>query len=110
MKVTQLVGTPTTNPKRDLFGVGIFLRGGDFLHPTGAGNWFDKPYFTTALRFYCRLPLLPFINWNLWGWRGYMGFKVYGVDSQTYLDWAGPENVYDGSQAMMLSVRLRIQD
>lgn len=110
MRVFQLIGTPTTNPKRDTFGIGIYLRGGDFLHPTGAGNWFDPPYFTEAIRFFCLIPILPFINWNLFGWKGYVGFKVYGVDSPTYAGWARMENVYDGSQAMMVSGRLSIGD
>lgn len=110
MRVFQLIGEPTTNPKRDTFGIGIYLRGGDFLHPTGEGNWFAEPYFKTAIKFWCPIPILPFVNWNLFGWKGYLGCKVYGVDSPTYDDWAGVENVFDGSQAMMFSGRLSIND
>jgi hypothetical protein len=70
-----------TNPKRSTFGVTIALRWGDVLHPLGSeGNWFKPPYFNKVLRYYSYVPM-PFISWNLWGWRGYLGAKVYGADS-----------------------------
>lgn len=50
-----------------------------------------------------------FISWNLWGWRGYLGAKVYGADSPTYT-WLQPEEVYPGSLAIHFSGRLRITD
>ena len=36
---------------------------------------------------------------------GYIGGKVYGVDSENYVPWAGRENVYPGSLALMWSFR-----
>lgn len=104
-----------TNPKRSTFGITFALRWGDVLHPLGQdGNWFKEPYFTRILRFYSYIPL-PFIAWNLWGWRGYAGLsKVYGVDSDAYKLWPAMKGleheVYPGSQAMMASIRLRIND
>ena len=110
MKVFQLWGTPSTAPKRDTFGITFALRGGDVCHPLGAGSWFDSPYFTSVLRFYCYLPVLPWISWNLFGWKGYLGAKVYGADSLAYKNWMTPSDVYDGSQAIQFSGRLSIND
>jgi hypothetical protein len=99
-----------TNPKRSTFGVTLALRWGDVLHPLGQeGNWFKPPYFTRILRFYSYVPL-PFIAWNLWGWRGYLGAKVYGADAPEYKFWMNPDDVYVGSQAIQFSARLRIAD
>jgi hypothetical protein len=99
-----------TNPKRSTFGVTLALRWGDVLHPLGSdGNWFKPPYFTSILRFYSYIPL-PFISWNLWGWRGYLGAKVYGADSDAYKNWMPAEDVYEGSQAIQFSGRLSISD
>ena len=99
-----------TNPKRADFGVTLALRWGDVLHPLGSdGNWFKEPYFTNILRFYSYIPL-PFIAWNLWGWRGYLGAKVYGADRPEYKFWMNPKDVYDGSQAIQFSGRLGIND
>ena len=117
MKVHQLTTCDEgiTNPKRSTFGITFALRWGDVCHPLGSeGNWFKEPYFEKVLRFYSYFPL-PFIAWNLWGWKGYAGLsKVYGVDSDAYKLWPamkGREHeIYPGSQAMMASVRLRISD
>lgn len=111
MKVYQLITRDEgiTNPKRSVFGVTLALRWGDVAHPTGEGNWFDKPYFITALRFFSYFPL-PWITWNLFGWRGYLGAKIYGADSPTYVSWLKPEEVYEGSQAIHFSGRLFIKD
>lgn len=99
-----------TNPKRSSFGITLAFRWGDVCHPLGSeGNWFHEPYFTRVLRFYSYVPL-PFIAWNLWGWRGYLGAKVYGADSPTYIGWLKPEEVYTGSLAIQFSARLSIND
>jgi len=99
-----------TNPKRSTFGITFALRGGDILHPLGSGSWFDPPYFSRIWRAYCPITICPFISWNLFGWKGYIGFKVYGADSPAYKNWMPPADVYDGSQAMQLSARLVIND
>lgn len=109
MKVCQFPGEVTTNPKRDSFGISLLLRWGDVCHPLGQGDWFNPPYFSRVLRFYSYLPL-PFIAWNLCGWRGYLGAKVYGADSPAYKNWMNPEDVYDGSLAIQFSARLKISD
>jgi hypothetical protein len=56
--------------------------------------------------------LIPgaFITWNLFGWRGYLGAKVYGADAPEYKFWMNPDDVYTGSQAIQLSGRLSIGD
>jgi len=112
MKVFQIISKDEgiTNPKRTDLGVTFALRWGDVCHPLGQdGNWFKEPYFTKVLRFYSYIPL-PFITWNLWGWKGYLGAKVYGADSPEYKNWMNPDDVYDGSQAIQFSGRLLIKD
>lgn len=113
MKVHQLITKDEgiTNPKRSTFGITLALRWGDVLHPMGQeGNWFKEPYFTKILRFWCPIPILLFITWNLWGWRGYLGAKVYGADSPEYKNWMPSEDVYEGSQAIQFSGRLGMSD
>lgn len=109
MKVHQLTTCDEgiTNPKRSSFGVTLALRWGDVCHPLGTGDWFKPPYFSRVLRFFSYIPL-PFIAWNLFGWRGYVGAKVYGADSPAYVNWMDAVDVYEGSQAIQFSVRLKI--
>lgn len=111
MKVHQLTTCDggITNPKRLTQGITLALRWGDVCHPLGSGDWFKPPYFTRVLRFYCYVPL-PFISWNLGGWRGYLGAKVYGADSESYKNWMNVNDVYAGSQAIQFSGRLSIGD
>ena len=110
MRVLQFPGTPTTNPKRDAFGITFALRGGDVCHPLGRGEWFKPPYFSRVLRFWCPLPVLPWVSWRLWGWRGYVGAKVFGADAAEYCHWLPPGDVYAGSMAIHFSARLSIGD
>lgn len=98
-----------TNPKRSKPGIIFALRWGDVCHPRGTGDWFNPPYFARLWRFRCWFPL-PWITWNLWGWRGYIGAKVFGADRDAYKQWMRPEDVYPGSQAIHFSARLRITD
>lgn len=49
-------------------------------------------------------------TWNLFGWRGYFGAKIYGVDSEAYKNWIDPKEVYNGSYAIHFSGRLKIGD
>jgi hypothetical protein len=86
-------------------GVFIELRGGDICHPQGTGEWFKPPYFARVFRAFCRWPICPFISWRFGSHGGYIGAKAYGVDSPAYNNWLPPEEVYDGSQAIMLSIR-----
>jgi len=47
-----------------------------------------------------------FIAWRFNNRSGYAGSKVYGVDSPVYKTWlCAPEEVYDGSLAMCLTIR-----
>jgi len=98
-----------TNPKRSGFGVTLAMRWGDVCHPLGTGDWFKPPYFSRVLRFFSYVPL-PFVAWNIFGWRGYLGAKVYGADSPEYMNWMDALDVYEGSQAIQFSARLRISD
>lgn len=108
-QITTLDEGPT-NPKRGRPGITLALRWGDvcdpYLDPDG---WFgpEKPRF--VLRFWSRIPL-PWISWNLWGWRGYLGWKIYGVDSDAYRAWIAHGEIYQGSRALCLTARLRIRD
>lgn len=111
-----------TDPVPELNGRKFIYRiySGDICDPVGAGNnWFKEPFPTRVWRTYCKYPILPFIAWVWPAWMskifpglkdrvGYMGFKLYGVDSPEYKKWPvgiKPEDVYDGSQAVCLSIR-----
>lgn len=60
--------------------------------------------------------LIPgaWMSWNLWGWRGYAGWKVFGVDSDAYKLWPAladeTHEVSPGSLAMQFSARFWISD
>jgi hypothetical protein len=111
LKVHQIITRDEgiTNPKRSVWGVTFALRWGDVCHPLGQGDWFKPPYFSRVLRFWSYFPL-PFVAWNLWGWRGYLGAKAYGADSDAYKNWMAEEDVYPGSLAIQFSGRLMIND
>lgn len=111
MRVNQIITRDEgiTNPKRSVWGITFALRWGDVCHPLGQGDWFKPPYFSRVLRFWSYFPL-PFIAWNFWGWRGYLGAKVYGVDSPAYANWIPASDVYDGSKAIHFSARFSIND
>lgn len=107
MKVFSLWGTPTTNPFPVSNGIQFSLHGGDICYPKGKGDWFKPPYFPAGVwRTYCSLPILPWISYRFGKRAGYIGFKVYGADSDAYKNWMNPDDVYPGSQALMPSIRL----
>jgi len=96
---------PLTDPLPEENGIVFRLVQGDVLDPFfDPDGWFKpkKPLWT--MRFWSVLPL-PFFAWHWGRWTGYIGFKVYGVDSEAYKSWLKPEEVYSGSQAMCFSVR-----
>lgn len=97
---------PATSPFPLANGIFLELRGGDFCMPHGDGDWFDAEHpLTKAWRRAFAHAWLPFLSWR-WGKRGgYIGAKCYGVDSPTYAAFAGADQVYAGSQALMLSCR-----
>jgi hypothetical protein len=100
---------PLTKPFLSSNGLFIEFRGGDVCDPVQiglfGGKWFEPPYPKHVWRWFCRYPLLPFISWRLGGKGGYIGFKAYGADSPAYKNWMNPDDVYDGSQALCLSIR-----
>lgn len=96
------------------------LRGGDMMSPWG---WQPRPETTTGAklnffnaiptrtrRLYFAWPILPFFAYRKGRFGFYVGFKVFGVDSDKYKDFPGvhPSEVYpesspgadDGSQAL----------
>ena len=100
----------STSPFRDRNGIFLEFRGGDFCHPDfwhpfSGGKWFVPPYFKTVTRFFLKWPIFPFISYRLGNRVGYAGAKIYGVDSQAYKLWLPPSDVYEGSQAIMFSIR-----
>jgi len=109
MRITRGLSTNTTQPATAPFPLssGIFmeLRGGDICHPIGSGDWFKHPYFKRVFRAFCRWPVLPFISWRFGSKGGYIGAKIYGVDSPEYKNWLPEKDVFEGSQAIMLSIR-----
>ena len=71
-------------------------------------KWFEPPFPKYVWRAFCKWPVLPFIAWRCDKLGGYIGFKLYGVDSPAYKRWPvgiKPEDVYDGSQALCLTCR-----
>ncbi len=85
-----------------------------FLAAWSAGlwNWHAGLPLAGWIAYLLLLLLTPglFITWNLFGWRGYLGAKVYGADAPEYKFWMPAEDVYDGSQAIQFSGRLSIND
>ena len=97
-----------TDPLPELGGRKFIFRlySGDVCDPLN-GNWFVPPFPTRVIRFFCKLPILPFIAWK-WPFfkkAGYIGAKLYGVDPEAYKNWMPEEDVFDGSQAVCLSLR-----
>ena len=101
---------PLTDPLPEIGGRRFIFRlySGQINDPVQiGGKWFEPPYPTRVWKQYVSLPILPFIAWR-WPFSkrgGYIGFKLYGVDSPAYKNWMNPEDVYDGSQAVCLSFR-----
>lgn len=98
---------PATSPFPAANGLFIELRGGDVCDPIGAGsNWFSPPFPRHVIRYFCRWPVLPYLSWRFGRRAGYLGWKIYGVDSPVYGQWlCQPSEVYDGSQALSLTAR-----
>ena len=99
---------PLTDPLPERNGVVLRLVRGDWLDPQWLGNgggWFKAPAprFTIRGRL-ARLPL-PFIAWRFGRWSGYLGAKVYGVDSIEYARFTDVLDIYDGSLAFCLTAR-----
>ena len=109
MKVIRRFGNkldrPGTDPLLEENGFWWELRAGDICHPQGEGDWFDPPYFAKVFYAFIKYPILPFISWKLGTWGGYAGFKIYGVDAEAYKNYMKPEEVYEGSKAMHVSIR-----
>ena len=82
----------------------IEFRGGDICDPQ-SGNWFQAPFPTRVWRAFLKYPLIPFISWRFKNKGGYLGAKIYGADSEAYLNWMPNEDVYTGSQAICISFR-----
>lgn len=105
-QITTSPAQPPTDPFRQSFGITLALRGGDICHPLGVGDWFKPPYFKEVFRFWLEWPIAPYITWRVGNCGGYIGAKIYGVDSEAYRNWLPPSEVYVGSLAMMFSIRL----
>ena len=70
-------------------------------------KWFEPPFPKYVWRSFCKWPVLPFIAWRCNKHGGYIGFKLYGMDSPQYKEWPvgiKPEDVFDGSQALCLTI------
>lgn len=111
MKTVGIFREPTTSPYRATNGITFDLRGGDVVqplaltasNPDGSSAWFTPPYFKRWMRFYCGLPMLPWLTVKVGRFGMYCGAKCFGVDSDAYKEWfAKPDDVYVGSQALML--------
>ena len=85
------------------------VRGGDVVRPWG-GQWFGPQWPSGQVRFRCPWRVLPFIRWNLFGRKGYAGFKAFGVDREEYVQYMGAALVSVGSVALCPSFRLAAED
>jgi len=96
---------PLTDPLPEANGVVFRLVKGDVCDPwLDPDGWFgpEKPLW--LMRFWSPVPL-PFFAWRVGSWPGYVGFKIYGVDSAAYRTMLPAEDVYEGSLAMHFSFR-----
>lgn len=101
------------------WGIVFKLRGGDVVRPIGHPRaWFrqDAPnvWFSTdpaarwkVWRFYCPLPVLPFVSIALGRYGFYAGFKDFRVLHDEYRAWLPAAEVYEGSVALSPSVSWR---
>ena len=94
---------------REKPGIDIAWRGGDVVRPWG-GQWFGPQWPSGQVRFRCPWRVLPFIRWNLFGRKGYAGFKAFGVDREEYVQYMGAALVSVGSVALCPSFRLAAED
>lgn len=101
-------------------GVKLRLLGGDILDPVN-GTWELRPgqpvgtppnWFNAIPRGVYRAfqsrRVLPFFSFGIGRFGGYIGYKIYGVDKYEYLDYplVAKQDVYEGSRAMCLTMRL----
>lgn len=106
---------PLTDPIPDETRGLVFVHrvyAGDYCDPL-FGNWFTPPWPRVLLRwtvkrahfFAWQIPFSFSPGWPTYVWRGYIGFKLYGVDSPAYKNWLPSHDVFDGSQALCFSLR-----
>lgn len=99
---------PLTDPLPELGGRRLIVRiySGDFCDPYGdPDGWFGPKLPRWVIRL--KLPFMPFLAWR-WPFTnrgGYVGFKLYGVDSPNYTTFIPAEEVFEGSRACHLSFR-----
>lgn len=94
-----------TSPKDAQF----CLRGGDVYDPKIIGpDAFHPPWPTEYSRWYCKLPVLPFLCVKVGRFGFYGGWKVYGFDSPEYINYPGivATDIYDGSLALEFTARI----
>lgn len=103
------VNRPLKDPLPDEVTGTIFIKriySGDLLRPA-FGNWFKVPF--PKIVGYKKSVKESFYAWQIdliwFYWRGYIGAKVFGVDSPEYKNWLPEECVYEGSNAMAWSIR-----
>ena len=99
---------PLADPLPELKGRRLVVRvyAGDYCDPfLDPDGWFGPQKPRILIR--RKLSFMPFVAWR-WPFTsraGYVGFKLYGVDSENYKTFLPPEEVYDGSQACHFSIR-----
>lgn len=101
-------GRKLTDPVLEEGGPWFALRvySGDYCDPFGdPDGWFGPQVPKILVRL--KLSWMPFLMWRwpLLGRAGYIGFKLYGVDSDNYKLMLPAGDVYVGSQACHFSIR-----
>ncbi len=101
---------PLTDPLPELGGRRFVFRIylGDYCDPfCDPDGWFGPKVPRISVRVNLPWLPLPFLAWR-WGNTGraaYIGFKLYGVDSDNYKGWLPASEVFEGSQAVHFSLR-----
>jgi len=95
------------------FGIKIALPCGKVLEPEPwifTKQWWKiNPWSEGNVWFVLRIPfvILPFISIAIGRLGFYIGAKAYGVDQPHYLEWARPDEVGEGIEALCLSASIR---
>jgi len=99
---------PLTTPFPSKDGIMVRFVRGDYLDPQwifNGGGWFKPPAPRFTLRHFFKWLPIPYIAWRKGTRVGYIGAKIYGVDSPEYYRFVHTREIYNGSQAFCITLR-----
>ncbi len=97
----RVFGTKVSTAPKE---AGIRFLGGDVCSPLNGHMLTGNPWPSKVLRFWCPLPILPFLCVKVGRFGCYAGAKVYGSD-QNYANWMTPADYESGGLAIVLTAR-----